>query len=305
MFRHRSFWVILVITAIIWLVVTMSEHEDYPLQVRVEWTGYDTARYVVTYADTLLPLTIKSNCFLAIARYNTVKHKAFRITTTTDTIVKVGDALFEELLSQLSFHGTHGVKSNVESLKLTLTELGRRGYAPQLRDVEFAFAEQCGLSGDPVIEPDTVWLYGDPALLQRIPEVTTLPSRLTQLNDSCRVTLALDPVWLRHPDLRSSADSVQLFLPIDRYVEKTLSVPVRFQSDSQQLRVRLHPERVDVTLWVPVKDYDNITPEMVHLVVDYNADDNSQTLPVRASLFPADTRVKQISPSAIQYVIIR
>ena len=61
MFRHRSFWIILVITAIIWLIVTMSEHNDYPLSVRVEWVGYDTARYVVTHADTLLPLTIRSN----------------------------------------------------------------------------------------------------------------------------------------------------------------------------------------------------------------------------------------------------
>ena len=68
MFRHRSFWIILVITAIVWLIATMSEHDDYPLQLHIEWVGYDTARHVVTHADTLLPLTIQSNCFLAICR---------------------------------------------------------------------------------------------------------------------------------------------------------------------------------------------------------------------------------------------
>ncbi len=305
MFRHRSFWVILVFTAIIWLAVTMSEHDDYPLQVRVEWTGYDTARYVVTHADTLLPLTIRSNCFLAIARYNAVKKHPYRLTATSDTTLKVGDALFDDLLQQFAFHGTHGVRSNVESLTLTLAELSGRAYAPQLRNVEFSFAEQCGLSGQPVIEPDTVWLYGDPNLLQQIPELATLPAHITQLNDSCHITLALDPVWQRHPGLRSSTDSVRLFLPIDRYVEKTFTVPVRFHSADQQMQIRLHPERVDVTLWVPVADYDSITPDMVHLAVDYTPGASSQTLPVRASLFPAGTRVKQISPSAIQYVIIR
>ena len=69
--------------------------------------------------------------------------------------------------------------------------------------------------------------------------------------------------------------------------------------------MRLHPERVDVTLWVPVREYHNITPDMVHLAVDYTPGEKSQTLPVRATLFPAGTRVKQISPSTIQYVIIR
>ena len=71
------------------------------------------------------------------------------------------------------------------------------------------------------------------------------------------------------------------------------------------MQVRLYPERVDVTLWVPVNDYDNITSEDVHVAADYNPGDNSQELPLRATLFPSNTRIKQISPSSIQYVIIR
>ena len=305
MFRHRSFWIILVITAIVWLIATMSEHDDYPLQLHIEWVGYDTARHVVTHADTLLPLTIQSNCFLAISRYHTAKQRPYKIAVKGDTIIKVGDALFDDILRQLNFHGTHGIKSNVESISLTLSERGRRGYVPRLQDVDFSFAEQCGLSGEPVIQPDTVWLYGDPAVLKQIPELVTSPARLANLNDSCSITLALDPVWQRYPDLHTSADSIQIFLPIDRYVEKTLTIPVRFQGGDNHLQVRLHPERADVTLWVPVREYDNINADMVHLAVDYTPGDNAQTLPVRATLFPAGTRVKQISPSAIQYVIIR
>ncbi|MBO4600554.1 MAG: hypothetical protein J5641_07430 [Bacteroidales bacterium] len=305
MFRHRSFWVILILTAIVWLVVTMSEHDDYPLQVHVEWVGYDTSRYVVTHMDTLLPITVNSNCFLAIGRYTAVQHQTYKITTTGDTTVKVNDALFDNLMKQFDFHGIHGVKSNVESLSIALTERQRRGFVPKLRDVEFGFAEQCGLSGSPVIEPDTVWLYGSPNVLQQIQEVATLPAQLNHLNDSCYRMLALDPVWLRHPGLHTSADSVKIFLPIDRYVEKTLSIPVRFQCGDNQLQVRLYPERVDVTLWVPVDAYDQLSTDQVHVAVDYTPGDNSQELPVRATLFPSNTRVKQIAPATIQYVIIR
>ena len=305
MFRHRSFWVILVITAIVWLIATMSEHDDYPLQLHIEWVGYDTARHVVTHADTVLPLTIQSNCFLAIKRYSFTKQHPYRIAVTGDTAIKVGDALFDDIIRQLNFHGTHGVKSNVESISISLAERGRRGYVPRLQGVDFSFAEQCGLSGEPIIQPDTVWLYGDPSVLQQIPEITTSPAHLSNLNDSCSITLALEPVWQRYPDLHTSTDSIHLFLPIDRYVEKTLTIPVRFQCGDNQIRVRLHPERADVTLWVPVRDYDSITAEMVHLAVEYTPSNNAQSLPVRATLFPAGTRVKQISPSAIQYVIIR
>ena len=92
----------------------MSEHNDYPLEIRVEWQGYDTASYVVTSKDTLLPVTINSNCFKAISRYHTVKRQPFVITTAADTVVKVNDILFGDISQQLGFHGIHGFKSSVE-----------------------------------------------------------------------------------------------------------------------------------------------------------------------------------------------
>ena len=91
LFRRRSFWIILLLTAIVWLVVTMSEHNDYPVQVRVQWTGYDSTRHVVTYADSVLPLTINSNCFLAQSRYIVVKQKPFVINVSGDTVLSTCD----------------------------------------------------------------------------------------------------------------------------------------------------------------------------------------------------------------------
>lgn len=305
MFRHRSFWIILVITAIVWLVATMSEHGDYPLEVGVEWQGYDTTRYVVTHQDTLLPVTINSNCFLAIGRYHAAKRQQFIIKTSGDTVVKVNDALFNDIKRQFGFHSIYGFKSSVDQLSITLVERQRRPYVPQLRNVDFEFAEQCGLSGNPVLKPDTVWLYGAKEHLDQITSLYTKEARFAQISDSCYRMLALEPVWQSYPDVRPSVDSVRLFLPVDRYVEKTLTVPVRFQGGGLQSEVRLYPERVDVTLWVPIGLYDDINADQVHVAVDYPAAKSAKELPVLATLFPSNTRVKQISPSSIQYVIIQ
>lgn len=305
MFRHRSFWIILVITAIVWLVATMSEHGDYPLEIRVEWQGYDTTRYVVTQVDTLLPVTINSNCFLAIGRYRAAKRQPFTIMTSGDTVVKVNDALFNDIKRQFGFHSIYGFKSSVEELGITLVERQRRPYVPQLRHVDFEFAEQCGLSGSPVLQPDTVWLYGAKEHLDQIPSLFTMTARIAQISDSCYRMLALEPVWQNFPDVRPSVDSIRLFLPVDRYVEKTLTVPVRFQGGGIQSEVRLYPEWVDVTLWVPVGAYDEINADQVHVAVDYSSAKGAKELPVMATLFPSNTRVKQIAPSAIQYVIIQ
>lgn len=305
MFRRRSFWVILVLTAIVWLMAAMSEHDDYPVDVHVRWTGFDTARYVVTYADTLLPVTINSNCFLAISRYRTVRQKPYTININGDTVVKVNPALLDDVIKQYGFDGTHGISSTTESLRISLTERRRRPYVPQLRNVDFFFVDQRGLAGMPVVQPDTVWLYGDPASLDQIKVVSTLKYAIEGIRDSGWHVLPLDPVWRRYPDVHSSHDSVRVFLPVDRYAEKTLSVAVSPQSRDDRYTLRLIPPRVNVTLWVPVNDYDFISADQIEAVATYDSAHPAKELPVLVTRFPNNVRIKQVTPATLPYVALR
>ena len=304
MFRSRSFWVIIALTAIVWLLAVMSEHDDYPVDVRVKWTGFDTSRYVVTYADTLLPVTINSNCFLAISRYRTVRNTPYVITIPSDTVVKVNPALLDDVVKQLDFNGTHGITSTTESLRIALTERSSKAFVPQLRNVDFYFVDQRGLAGLPVVQPDTVWLYGDPASLDKIKEVTTRQYAIEGVRDSGWHVLPLDPVWKQYPDIRASHDSVRIFLPVDRFVEKTVTVSVVPKTPDSRYTLRLIPARVSVTLWVPVKDYDYLSADQIEAEVNYNPAKPSQELPVLVTRFPENVRIKQVSPASLQYVIL-
>ena len=177
-------------------------------------------------------------------------------------------------------------------------------------------------------------LYGPEASLAKVSHLYTAPQKITGLKDTCVCTLALDPVWERFTDLRVSTPEVYLFVPVAHFTEKTFSVPVQMEIEngkwkndnladadnnsqfsivnSQFSRVRLYPERVEVTLWVAEKDYDRVLPDMVQATVHYDPQEaldetsgRTPALPVRITSFPAYTRVKSVSPSTLQYVIIR
>lgn len=305
MFRHRSFWIILLLTVATWVVVTMSENSDYPIDVHISYEGYDTARYAVTYSDTVLPVVINSNCFLAISRHYQVPKQHFVIQVQGDTMVHVGKNLFDDLVKQLNLTGVQRVSSQVETLRFAISERSSKGFVPQLKGVEFVFADQCGLSGMPKILPDTVWLYGDSASLCNIDELYTKSTQVRNISDSGYCTLALEPVWRNYSDVKSSHDSVRLILPVERYIEKKISVPVTFVSNDGQMRVRLYPERVDVTFWVMSKKYDEITSDMVTAEVEYVPSESPKNLPVRITRFPSYARVKQVTPTELQFVIIK
>lgn len=303
--RKHPFWIILLITTILWLCYSMSEEGDYKTQIPIQWTGIDTARYAVTYADTVLPVTIKSNCFQAIKRYFVLRQSYYSISVQGDTIINVAHPLFEDLTKQLNFVGISSMYSSKEVLRVEVDERIAKPFVPQLRGVEFNFDGQVGLSGEPRIEPDTVWLYGTASSLNKISQLSTAPTVLEHLSDSGYYTLTLDPVWKDYPDLRSSHDVIRIYLPVDQFTEIKLKVPVTLRSSSQLGRVRLYPDQVDVSLWVPRSDYNNISASQIEVVADYDAITNSQQIPVLVTRFPSNTRIKQVSPASIQYVIIK
>lgn len=302
--KRRQFWNILLVTVVVWLGCVMSEDGDYPMELKVEWSGIDTSRYVVTHADTILPISVKSNCFRAIRRYFTARNASFQIYTQSDTTVRVGKALYDEIISQLGFVGVGDVYSAKETLQYSVSERVGKPFVPQIRDVDFHFEGLVGLSGSAVIDPDTVWLYGSPASLAKIDELHTAPTSIEHITDSGYYTLALDPTWKEYGDLRISTDVVRIHLPVEHFAEIKLQVPVKFRSPNQHKHVRLYPEQVEVTLWVPSKDYKNINVSQLEAVADSQGAAGDQ-LPVLITRFPANTRIKQVSPATIQYVIIK
>ncbi len=305
MLRHRQFWIILLITAVVWLGATMSESKNYSLQVRVTWGGYDTARYVVSYADTLLPLIVTSDNFSAITRYMRVRREPFQIDVSGDTVIKVSTLLFDAVKQHYGFEGIQNITSPIDNIRLKLTEREGRPYVPQLRGVDFSFTEQFGLSGSPRISPDTVWLYGDPAALDKISELTTVRCSIQNISDSGYYTIPLNPVWKKYRDVRASHDNIRIFIPVERYVEQSYSVPVELHSRQGNVKAKLYPDHVNVTLWVPYKEYEDLSADQIHADAEYAPDMNPASLPVKVTKFPVRTRVKSVAPAELQYVIMQ
>ena len=316
MFRHKPFWIILLFTATVALGNLLSEHNDYPMQVRIAWEGFDTSRNAVIQADTLLEVTVNSNGFLAIGRYYQLKNQKYVIHTQGDTVVSVNKMMLDKMMQELHFAGIQRAERATDHLTLKISPRASKAFRPQMRNVEFQFDSQHGLSGEPSLTPDTVWLYGSESSLAKIESLYTAPATIGGVSDTVTCILPLEPVWEKYPDLRVSSPNVTLVIPTKRYTEKKLSVPVRFLPVKEVEGIpRLYPDHVDVTFWVADEDYSRLLADMVEAVAVYDPaqeygqgrphSDKATTLPVRITSFPSFARVKSVSPSNIQYVIIR
>ena len=289
----------------LWFVSAMSEERVFDNTLHIEWTGYDTARYVIAEADQSVRVSITSSGFAALSNSHAMQHKTFRIAVTADTMVQFSDCQ-RAIVSQMGLRGVRLIESRQPVLSLKLTEHASRPYVPSMSKVQFEFADGYGIYGKPVVTPDTVWLYGSEESLSEIGQLYVSATTISEITTTNTYTVNLEPVWERYVDVRPSTTQVSIRVPTAVYGEQEMTLPIVLRSAESNVRLRIYPEQAQVTLWVADQNQNHIATDMIELSVDYDRrDPSSDRLSIRATEFPDFVRIKKIEPEEVRFVIIK
>lgn len=296
----KQFLVILGLTALVWLGVSLGETDTYTLPVQVEMTGYDTVRYAVVRADTSLTLRVESNGYNALLQSIRGERPTLKVDMSGRHTVS-GSELCE--LARRQLHGLKSVSTDRDSLRLTLAERSSRAFTPVIDDVEFAFAEQYGLYGQPTVSPAEVILYGPEADLESIKDVRLAASKIEDISESGHYRLRLKPVWEQFADVHPSVCEVDVYVPVETYVEREYKVPIEVTDADTTVELRLYPEEATLHVWVAQRDLYRV-PEFA-VTIDYADVVAHRRLTPRLTQFPTYLRPRSVEPAEVQCVIIR
>ena len=311
----RAFMVVLMTTFLVWFGASMSDEKEYYSTLPVDYIGYDTAQYALVSADTMVTIAIRSNGFRAVGRSFYMPDKRLSVdigslignmadSVEASHITLRTDKLQEAFVEQLHLPGHATVYATDEKLHLVVAQRRRKAFVPQLRNVDFTFTMGRGVYGEPVITPDTVFLYGSLESLERVEQLTTAPATIANVAESRTYILQLDPVWQRYPDLRVSTPNIQVYVPVEEYTENSYMLPLHFHMADTAMKVRIYPMEVRVSFWVAKKDYSRTRPEDFKAVVTCHSAAFSSARVV-LSEFPDYVRIKSISPDTAQVLIIK
>ena len=302
----KQFLLILGITALVWLGVSMSEVREYPLPVRVEMTGYDTVRYAVLHADTTLLLQAEMSGFNAavVDIFGLDRHVSVDMTDDGLYRAVALTDVNDQLRQQLSSKGVKRVSSGHDSLRLELAERQHRTFRVSLDSVRFSFSDQYGLYGEPSVSPSEVTLYGADEVLASLDEIHVVRTDVGNISSTGTYRLQLDPVWESLGDVRASTKTVEIYLPVEQYVEREYSVPVEVDGADSTVRFRLYPDQAKVRVWVAQCDLERM-PEF-RVVISYSdVLSGAGRLTPRLMQFPSWVRPRSVEPSEVQCVIIK
>ncbi len=163
-------------------------------------------------------------------------------------------------------------------------------------------ARQYMINGRINIKPSNILISGPASILDTLKNIQTEPIPLTELTDTVEKTYALQKIDL----LTYSHRKVRVQIPVDRYTELSLNVPIIRKNIPDSLDLVTFPASVRISYQVALSQGKKVKREFFKPYVDFRSvqPDNNK-LNVQLDALPSFIRSVQMSPKRVEYLIER
>ena len=169
---------------------------------------------------------------------------------------------------------------------------------------KLAFESFYGLSADIKLQPSTVTLSGSAAKLSQIKAVYTNLLEQKDVNSPIEKWVSLADI---DADLTIYPQQVLATIPVSKFTEKDLSIPVRIKNNNKDLNVAIFPAKVHTQVLVALANYNKISSADVEVYIDLKNWDpeKSSTLPIKFGKMPNFVRLIRTEPQTVDLLIYR
>jgi hypothetical protein len=307
------FLLCLLISIFMWLFIKLTK--DYTLDFRFAVAYKNFPKYLVLTdaPDSLLTIGINAKGFeLLSARY--LHGKRNLIVNCKDERMRHNSGGYymripvSRLLTQISLQlpSSRSIAYILpDTITLRFTEASRKKIPVKLL-LSSSFRKQYQLYDRVQLHPDSVFITGAPSVLDTLHFIETVPVSKTNLDESQRFQLPLK-VPLSPGQLRVSTNTVEVYIPVEKYTEAEFTVPIEILgSSADKLLLKTFPDKCTITCMVPVKDFRRTDASLFAVSVSYDAGQaKASKLKVELTLSPQRIRILKISPEEVEFIILK
>lgn len=205
-----------------------------------------------------------------------------------------------ELSNQLSNENEMEILNmNPDTLNFKYDKMGQK-WVKVKPMVTVDLEKQYQISGEITTSPDSILANGPQSVLDTLELITTNLERFSSVAKPVKAEVTLPKI----NEVFLDTTKVIVNIPVEEYTEAQLSVPVILKDQSEDVTVKLFPERVKVTFLVGLSRFPDLNPEDFKLSVSYtDISAGKQKLKVTAESTPAYLYDLEIMPEEIEYLI--
>lgn len=171
---------------------------------------------------------------------------------------------------------------------------------PVTARVKYDFKPQHNQKGAMAVEPESIQISGPSGVIDTIATLQTEAITFHNLDASLTHVLQVN-----YPAGTSiDPESVTLRIPVGRFTEKELILPLEIRNKPEHVNIKLFPPQIKVAAMVGLSDYENLSPGNFKALVDYEQIvAGNSSLDVMIDGKPDFVYLLKTTPASVEYLI--
>lgn len=171
---------------------------------------------------------------------------------------------------------------------------------PVKLNLNYEFEKQFQLNGKIEVKPSKIVVSGPASIMEDLLYVNTQQLNLFHLNKSvARTADLIVPEELKSVEF--SAKKVVVKVPVEKYTEGKIELPVEVLNLPEQFLVKTFPEQVKVTYLVSLSNYGRVRSDQFSLLAYY--DENATSLKLKLMKYPEIVRNPRIETDKVEFIL--
>jgi hypothetical protein len=299
-------------SAFIWLIIKLSDEysevQTYPLV----FSNVPADKVLINEADSLLTLSMKSKGFKMLSG------KMF--SEPQSIIIDVASVYHKSKNSESSYyiltreilqtagkqiHQPNSIISiSPDTLFFSMVEkFSKKVPIKTLLDINFA--QQYGLSDSIIVFPDSIIISGPKEIIDSMQYINTITKILSNVNAAQALMLGFPDGRKDHVSVKP--ESVSIYVPVDKYTESKVEIPVKVYDNEKIIQAKTFPENITITYVVPLSKYTKMNAGKFTAAADISkaTSVNAKKLKVEITKQPDFVKILKIEPEKIEYILLK
>lgn len=173
-----------------------------------------------------------------------------------------------------------------------------------ISDLDLSFASGYRQRGEVLITPSRIKISGPVGFIDTVQSIALEKLELSDLEDSTVIDLALVlPKEIN--GLKSEQEKVKVEIPVEKYTEKNLEIKLEVSSENSNWRIKTFPEKVALSILVPISKYEALSPELIRAKVNYQPalHEGTDKLKVEVTGLPPYAELVRVNPDRVEYIL--
>lgn len=192
---------------------------------------------------------------------------------------------------------------NPDTVFFDFNKLIKKKVAVRLNLIE-AFSKDLGIYGQPILEPDSIWVRGPESLISKIQYLET--ETLELKGDKPSLKRKLDLILPEGKGLSYSANDVKIELEFSKMTEASMNIPIEIVGLPEKYNLKLFPENVKLTYKVAIRDFEKVRASDFRIYTDCSdieSNSDKRYLTLQSSNYPEFIESIHFDPKRVEFIL--